>query len=167
MTLPAPTGPKISRYAPHGILTKTYVHTSLSEMISLLLLIHMAAQDGVVGSGEKAELVRIIDAFGLPHLEWLELMEDINQAFTKRQDRRSAANDQSESLRDNLVDKALSYFEMKREAIDEEKLRLKYRRLVKKYHPDRHPDASAEEHKELEVKFQELQVYYEELLKLL
>ena len=56
---------------------------------------------------------------------------------------------------------------MQRESLDEQVLRSKYLKLVKSYHPDRHPDASPEERNELEVKFQELQVYYEELLKLL
>ncbi|TSJ47677.1 DnaJ domain-containing protein [Fluviicola chungangensis] len=129
-------------------------------------LIHMAAQDGVIGSREKGELVRIIDAFTLVHEEWLVLMEDINRAFARRYEYRSKAND-SISYRDDLERKALEYFEMEKDALDEEKLRLKYRKLVKKYHPDRYPDASPEEHKELEVKFQELQLYYEELLKLL
>lgn len=129
-------------------------------------LIHMAAQDGIIGSREKGELVRIIDAFTLVHEEWLVLMEDINRAFAGRYERRSKT-DNSVSYRDDLECKALEYFEMEKDALDEEKLRLKYRKLVKKYHPDRHPDASPEEHKELEVKFQELQLYYEELLKLL
>lgn len=129
-------------------------------------LIHMAAQDGVIGSREKAELIRIIDEFALIHQEWLILMEDINQAFARRYERRSEAAD-SRNYQGNLVESALEYFEVERDALDEDKLRLKYRELVKKYHPDRHPDANPEERKELEVKFQELQVYYEELLKLL
>lgn len=129
-------------------------------------LIHMAAQDGVIGSREKAELIRIIDEFALIHQEWLILMEDINQAFARRYERRSEAAD-SRNYKGNLVESALEYFEVERDALDEDKLRLKYRELVKKYHPDRHPDANPEERKELEVKFQELQVYYEELLKLL
>ncbi len=129
-------------------------------------LIHMAAQDGVVGSHEKAELIRIIDAFTLVHQEWLVLMEDINEAYTRRNERRSKTTD-SGSSRESLVDKSLGYFEMQKDTLDEEELRLKYRRLVKKYHPDRHPNATPEERKELEVKFQELQLHYEELLKLL
>lgn len=129
-------------------------------------LIHMSAQDGVVGSREKTELIRIVDAFGLLHQEWMELMEDINRAFTKRQERRNNTGN-SESYRDDIASKALEYFEMEKNALDEDKLRLKYRRLVKEYHPDRHPDATPGERKELEVKFQELQLYYEELLKLL
>lgn len=129
-------------------------------------LIHMAAQDGVIGSREKSELIRIIDEFGLVHQEWLVLMEDINQAFTRRQERRYRTND-SEGYRDDLTERALEYFGVSKGEIDEEDLRLKYRKLVKKYHPDRHPDANPEERKVLEVKFQELQLYYEELLKLL
>lgn len=131
-------------------------------------LIHMAAQDGVVASREKAELIRIIDSFGLPHREWLELMESINTTFTRRQERWNKSNDtRVESYQASIVDKALVYFEMQRETLEGELLRTKYRMLVKKYHPDRHPDATAEERKELEVKFQELQLYYEELIKLL
>lgn len=129
-------------------------------------LIHMAAQDGVIGSREKGELVRIIDAFALVHQEWLVLMEEINQAFVKRNERRSKMND-SVGYRGDIESKALEYFEVEKDALDENKLRLKYRKLVKKYHPDRHPNAAPEERKELEVKFQELQLYYEELLKLL
>jgi len=128
-------------------------------------LVHMSAQDGVVGSHEKAELVKIINAFGLVHLEWLNLMEDINEAFARRNERRSGAGN-FQLYRESVVDKALEYFGVERQGLDESKLRLKYRKLVKKYHPDRHPDATPEERNELEVKFQELQVYYEELLKL-
>lgn len=129
-------------------------------------LIYMAAQDGVIGSREKSELIRIIDEFALTHHEWLVLMEDINRDFTRRQERRYKTSE-IESHGDRLMDKALEYFEVSKEEIDEEGLRLKYRKLVKKYHPDRHPDANSEERKELEVKFQELQLYYEELLKLM
>ncbi len=129
-------------------------------------LIHMAAQDGVVGSHEKVELIRIIDAFALVHQEWLVLMEDINEAYTRRNERRSKTNDSGSYYQESLVEKSLVYFEMQKDGLDEDKLRLKYRGLVKKYHPDRHPDASPEERKELEVKFQELQLHYEELLKL-
>jgi DnaJ-domain-containing protein 1 len=128
-------------------------------------LIHMAAQDGVVGSREKAELIRIVDAFGLLHQEWMELMEGINEAFAKRGNK--ANDNQASGSRSDCANKALDYFEMQWEGINEEELRLKYRRLVKKYHPDRYPDAAPEERKQLEVKFQELQLYYEELLKLL
>ncbi|WP_343633508.1 TerB family tellurite resistance protein [Fluviicola sp.] len=131
-------------------------------------LIHMAAQDGVVALREKAELIRIIDSFGLPHREWLELMESINTTFARRQERWNKSNDaRVESYQASIVDKALVYFEMQRETLEGELLRTKYRKLVKKYHPDRHPDATTEERKELEVKFQELQLYYDELLKLL
>mgnify|MGYP002358173720 FL=1 len=56
---------------------------------------------------------------------------------------------------------------MEREALNEQQLRSRYRELVKLYHPDRHPDATPEEHKELEIKFQEIQLYYEELIKLI
>lgn len=129
-------------------------------------LIHMAARDGIVGSHEKAELIRIIDGFALVHQEWLVLMEDINESYARRNERRSKTGN-SERYRENLVDKSLVYFEMQKDTLDEEELRLKYRRLVKKFHPDRHPDATPEERKELEVKFQELQLHYEELLKLL
>lgn len=129
-------------------------------------LIHMAAQDGIVGVREKAELIRIIDAFELVRHEWMVLMEEINETFAKRQDRRNDSNN-SGSQRSDLINKALEYFEMRRDAVDEHKLRLKYRVLVKKYHPDRHPGSTVEERKELEAKFQELQLYYEELLKLL
>ena len=129
-------------------------------------LIHMAAQDGVVGSHEKVELIRIIDAFALVHQEWLVLMEDINETYTRRNERRSKTNDSGSYYQESLVEKSLVYFEMQKDGLDEDKLRLKYRGLVKKYHPDRHPDASPEERKELEVKFQELQLHYEELLKL-
>jgi DnaJ-domain-containing protein 1 len=127
-------------------------------------LVHMAAQDGVVGSREKTELIKIVDAFGLLHQEWMELMEDINEAFTKR--RNKTNDDQVASSHADCIKVALDYFEMQRETINEGELRLKYRRLVKKYHPDRHPDATPEERKQLEMKFQELQLYYEELLKL-
>ena len=130
-------------------------------------LIHMAAEDGVVGPREKAELVRIVDAFGLERKEWTDLMESINQDFIKRQERWNKTHDgRSESYRSDFIGKALHYFELNREALNENVLRLKYRELVKKYHPDRHPDADLEERKELEVKFQELQSYYDELLKL-
>ncbi len=130
-------------------------------------LIHMAAEDGIVGSREKAELIRIIDAFGLVHKEWMELMESINQAFTKRQERWNKTHDsRTGSYLSDLIDRALDYFGLKRESLNENVLRSKYRELVKKYHPDRHPDADQEERKELEVKFQELQLYYDELLKL-
>ena len=130
-------------------------------------LIHMAAQDGVIGSREKAELIRIIDAAALAHQEWIELMEQINEGFTNRQNRRNGTQgSQAGSYRTSVVSKALDYFEMQRDTMDEDLLRNKYRKLVKKYHPDRHPDATAEERNELEIKFQELQVYYEELLKL-
>ncbi len=129
-------------------------------------LIHMAAQDGVIGSREKAELIRIIDGFALLHQEWLVLMEDINHAFRRRHERRGETAGSSR-YRDGLVESALEYFELQKDALDEEELRLKYRKLVKKYHPDRHPDADAEKRKELEVKFQELQLHYEELLRLL
>lgn len=129
-------------------------------------LIHMAAQDGVIGSREKAELIRIIDGFALLHQEWLVLMEDINQAFKRRHERRGETAGSSR-YRENLVESALEYFELEKDALDEEELRLKYRKLVKEYHPDRHPDADAEKRKELEVKFQELQLHYEELLRLL
>lgn len=129
-------------------------------------LIHMAAQDGVIGSREKAELIRIIDGFALLHQEWLVLMEDINQAFRRRHERRSETAGSSR-YRENLVESALEYFDLEKDALDEEELRLKYRKLVKEYHPDRHPDADAEKRKELEVKFQELQLHYEELLRLL
>ncbi len=129
-------------------------------------LIHMATQDGVVGSHEKVELIRIIDAFALVHREWLVLMEDINETYTRRNERRSKTNDSGSYYQESLVEKSLVYFEMQKDGLDEDKLRLKYRGLVKKYHPDRHPDASPEERKELEVKFQELQLHYEELLKL-
>jgi DnaJ-domain-containing protein 1 len=128
-------------------------------------LIHMAAQDGVIGSREKAELIRIIDGFALMHQEWLVLMEDINQTFRRRYERSETAG--SSRYRENLLKSALEYFEMEKDALDEEELRLKYRKLVKEYHPDRHPDADAEKRKELEVKFQELQLHYEELLRLL
>lgn len=130
-------------------------------------LIHMAAEDGVVGSREKAELVRIVDAFGLERKEWTDLMESINQDFIKRQERWNKTHDgRSESYQSDFIGKALHYFELNREALNENVLRSKYRKLVKKYHPDRHPDADLEERKELEVKFQELQSYYDELLKL-
>lgn len=129
-------------------------------------LIHMAAQDGVIGSREKAELIRIIDGFALLQQEWLVLMEDINHAFRRRHERRSETAGSSR-YRGNLVESALEYFELQKDTLDEEELRLKYRKLVKKYHPDRHPDADAEKRKELEVKFQELQLHYEELLRLL
>lgn len=131
-------------------------------------LIHMAAQDGIVAEREKTELMLIIDAFGLVHLEWLELMESINEAFTWRQNRWKKTHDSEvESYHSSLVTKALDYFELTRETVAEEELRSRYRKLVKKYHPDRYPDATPEEHKELEIKFQELQLYYDELLKLL
>ncbi|WP_300664942.1 TerB family tellurite resistance protein [Fluviicola sp.] len=130
-------------------------------------LIHMAAEDGVVGPREKAELVRIIDAFGLAREEWINLMENINRAFTKRQERWKKTHDTgTESYLSAFIDKSLDYFELKRESLNEDVLRTKYKRLVKKYHPDRHPGATPEERKELEVKFQELQSYYDELLKL-
>jgi DnaJ-domain-containing protein 1 len=129
-------------------------------------LIHMAAQDGIVASREKTELVRIIDAFGLDQQEWLVLMDGINEAFTKRQRFRSASG-RSENSHDVLITRALEYFGIKREGIDEDQLRLKYRQLVKKFHPDSHPDLPQVEKKELELKFQELQMYYEELLKLM
>lgn len=129
-------------------------------------LIHMAAQDGVIGSHEKAELIRVIDGFDLVHQEWLVLMEDINQAFTRRYERRNGSAD-SLNYRAGLVESALEYFDIEKDTLDEGELREKYRKLVKKYHPDRHPDADSEKRKELEVKFQELQLYYEELLKLL
>lgn len=129
-------------------------------------LIHMAAQDGVIGSREKAELIRVIDGFSLLHQEWLVLMEDINQAFTRRYERRNESTDSS-NYRESVVKNALKYFDIEKDALDEGELRERYRKLVKKYHPDRHPDADAEKRKELEVKFQELQLYYEELLKLL
>lgn len=93
-------------------------------------------------------------------------MEDINQVFVRRNERRSKAAN-TRIYRESVVDKALEYFAVEKAALDENKLRLKYRELVKKYHPDRHPDASPEERNELEMKFQELQVHYEELLKLL
>ena len=143
-------------------------HAEDQRKDTVRFLIHMAAQDGVVGSREKAELIRIIDAFSLEHQEWLELMESINETFTRRQNRWDKAKEaRSESYRASITTKALEYFEMQRESLDEQVLRSKYRKLVKSYHPDRHPDASPEERNELEVKFQELQVYYEELLKLL
>lgn len=129
-------------------------------------LIHMAAQDGIVAPREKSELFRIIDAFSLARKEWMDLMDGINQAFMEQQNRwRKTQNSQSTNYRDDLIARALDYFGVKREAIDEQLLRDKYRKLVKEYHPDRHPDATAEERNELEVKFQELQVHYEQLLK--
>lgn len=131
-------------------------------------LIHMAAQDGVVAPREKTELFKIIDTFSMSRTEWVDLMDGINDSFSKQQSRRrNAQNDRSENYRDDLIVEALDYFGMKREAMDEQQLRDKYRKLVKEYHPDRHPDANAEQRNELEVKFQELQMYYEELLKLL
>lgn len=131
-------------------------------------LTHMAAQDGVIAPREKAELFKIIDAFAMARKEWEDLMDSINDAFAKQQSRRrNTRNTRSENDRDDLIVEALDYFGMKREAIDEEQLRDKYRKLVKEYHPDRHPDASPEQRNELEVKFQELQMHYEELLKLL
>lgn len=131
-------------------------------------LIHMAAQDGVVATREEAELFRIIDAFELMRQEWVDLITDINHSFAKRQNRwRETHHAKPESYYSDLLQRALEYFELKREAIDEQSLRDRYRRLVKEYHPDRHPDATPEEKKELEVKFQELQLYYEELIKLL
>lgn len=131
-------------------------------------LIHMAAQDGIVAPREKSELFKIIDTFSLARKEWTELMDGINDAFMERQSHwRKTQSSQSGNYRERLIVKALDYFEVKREAIDEQLLRDKYRKLVKEYHPDRHPNATAEERNELEVKFQELQLYYEELLKLL
>ncbi len=131
-------------------------------------LIHMAARDGIVAPREKSELFRIIDSFSLARKEWIELMDGINEAFTDQQNRwRKTQSSPSKNYRETLIVKALDYFEVTREAIHEQLLRDKYRKLVKKYHPDRHPDATAEERNELEVKFQELQLYYEELLKLL
>ena len=131
-------------------------------------LIHMAAQDGIVAPREKSELFRIIDAFSLARKEWIDLMDGINDAFMERQNSwRKRQSSQNRNYRDDLIVRSLDYFGMKREAIDEQLLRDKYRKLVKEYHPDRHPNATVEERNELEVKFQELQVYYEELLKLL
>lgn len=129
-------------------------------------LIHMAAQDGVVAPREKTELFRIIDTFGLERKEWTGLIDEINEEFAERQNswkRKQHAVD--ENYRESLLEKALDYFEMERGQMNEQLLREKYRQLVKKYHPDRHPDATLEEHNALEVKFQELQVYYEELLR--
>ncbi|WP_343604701.1 DnaJ domain-containing protein [Fluviicola sp.] len=130
-------------------------------------LIHMAAQDGVIAHREEAELFRIIDSFELTRPEWAELIANINQEFANRQNRWRKTNPKAESYSEDIQDRALIYFEVKRESIDEQLLREKYRRLVKEYHPDRHPDATPEERKEFELKFQELQLYYEELLKLL
>jgi DnaJ-domain-containing protein 1 len=131
-------------------------------------LIHMAAQDGIVAPREKVELFKVIDTFGLDHEEWMDLIDDINRVFAERQNRwRKTKNAQVENYHDSLLSKALDYFEVSRDAISEQLLRDKYRKLVKEYHPDRHPNATAEQHSELEVKFQELQLYYEELLKLL
>lgn len=130
-------------------------------------LIYMAAQDGVVAYREEAELFRIIDAFELTRREWEEVITNINQAFAEKQNRWRKKHSKTESYCDDIRQRALDYFEIKRDAIDEQVLREKYRRLVKEYHPDRHPDATPEERKELEFKFQELQLYYEELIKLL
>lgn len=131
-------------------------------------LIHMAAQDGIVAPREKVEIIRIIDAFGLAHNEWIVLIEDINKAFAEKQNRwRKTHDTKVESYQDELIRKALLYFEMQRETLNEQMLRNRYRNLVKQYHPDSHPTATQEQHKELEIKFQELQLYYEELLKLL
>lgn len=131
-------------------------------------LIHMAAQDGVVAPREKSELFRIIDTFSLAREEWADLMDSINQAFMEQQNRwRKTQNSQSVTYRDDLIGRALGYFGVKRDAIDEQLLRDKYRKLVKEYHPDRHPNATAEERNGLEVKFQELQLHYEQVLKLL
>ena len=131
-------------------------------------LIHMAAQDGIVAPREKAELHLIIDTFGLERKEWEDLMNSINEEYAGRQNRwRKTQRTATNNYQENLISTALVYFEMKRESIDEQLLRESYRKLVKKYHPDRHPDATPEERNELEVKFQELQVHYEELLRLL
>ncbi len=132
-------------------------------------LIHMAAQDGIVAPREKTELFRIIDTFGFERKEWVELIDGINEEFAERQNRwrKTHSTSLGENYRDSLIVKALDYFGLKRDALNEELLRDKYRSLVKKYHPDRHPDATADQRNELEVQFQELQLYYEELLKLL
>jgi len=131
-------------------------------------LIHMAAQDGVIAPRERTELLEIIDAFGLIHREWVDLIEEINLEFAEKQkrwDRNHTSH--GERYQDALVQKALTCFELERAQVNEQSVRSKYRELVKKYHPDRHPDAGPEEHRELEIKFQEIQVYYEELIKLI
>lgn len=131
-------------------------------------LVHMAAQDGIVALREKEEIIQIIDAFELVHDEWIVLIEDINKAFADKQNRwRKTHDTRVESYQDELIRKALLYFEMQRETLNEEGLRNRYRNLVKQYHPDSNPMATPEQHKALEIKFQELQLYYEELLKLL
>ncbi len=131
-------------------------------------LIHMAAQDGIIASRERAELVTIIDAFDLVRGEWLDLIEGINDDFAEKQRRWNERHQKTtERYVDSLVEKALVCFELGREALNEQQLRSRYRELVKLYHPDRHPDATPEEHKELEIKFQEIQLYYEELIKLI
>ncbi|MNY07378.1 Dna-J like membrane chaperone protein [compost metagenome] len=143
-------------------------HTVDERKNVVRFLIHMAAQDGIVAPREKEELFRIIDAFELERREWSDLINEINMEFANRQNRwKKEYHAPNESYRDDLVEKALNYFEMERDGVDERLLREKYRKLVKEYHPDRYPDATAEEHSELEVKFQELQLYYEEILKLL
>lgn len=142
-------------------------HTEDERRNVVRFLIHMAAQDGVVAPREQAELFRIIDAFALPRREWTDLMGQINREFAKQQNRWKKSQDTGGDYRDELIERALGYFEMERAAVNERLLRDKYRELVKKYHPDRYPDATAEEHNELELKFQELQSHYEELLKLL
>lgn len=143
-------------------------HAEAERKNIVRFLIHMAAQDGVVAPREKTELFRIIDAFELKREEWTGLIDEINGEFTERQHRwKKRQHAASENYRDSLVEKALDYFEIKRENLDGNVLRENYRRLVKEYHPDRHPDATPEEQSELEVKFQELQVYYDELVKLL
>lgn len=129
-------------------------------------LIHMAAIDGVIASKEREELVDIIEAFQVETSVWLEMMDSINQEF---QDRRNSWRKKEEpiSYHDSIVVKALAYFEMSKEILNATILRKKYLKFAKKFHPDSSPHATLNERKELEIKFQEVQLYYDELLKLL
>lgn len=127
-------------------------------------LIQLAAQDGIIASQERSELEPIILDFGLPLEEWGIVMDEINACFFQRQQEWRSQNS-GVSYQTTIFEKALEYFQVSSNDLNEKVLRKAYRELVKQTHPDRYPDATAEERKKHEIEFQKIQVYYEELLK--
>lgn len=148
-----------------------WLNTHLNEdaiQDGIRFLISMAAVDGVIAPKERKELIGIIDSFQIDSGNWIKMMDEINEAFVQRQKQwKSKGSTSNLSYRESLVQKAMDYFEISKEELSETTLRKKYLVFVKKYHPDRSPNATPEERKELEIKFQEVQLYYDELLKLL